>query len=63
MRAEFRLWDIFAQAQVIGLQFTTTPKNFRRMGHMIADAIYKALTGEDGYFDTRVVFISEEARL
>ena len=60
VRAEFRLWDIFAQAQVIGLQFTTTPKNFRRMGHMIADAIYKALTGEDGYFDTRVVFISEE---
>ena len=59
VRAEFRLWDIFAQAQVTGLQFTTQPKNYRRVGHLIADAIYKALTGEDGYFDTRVVFISE----
>lgn len=59
VRAEFRLWDVFAQSEVIARQFTTTPKNFRRVGHMIADQIYKALTGENGYFDTRVVFISE----
>jgi TolB protein len=37
--------------QVLGFQFVTSPKNWRRMGHMISDAIYKALTGEDGYFD------------
>ena len=44
---------------MLGFQFVTSPKNWRRIGHMISDAIYKALTGEDGYFDTRIVFIQE----
>jgi TolB protein len=59
VRAQFRLWDVFAQKQITGLQFITSKRNSRRIGHLIADAIYKSLTGEDGYFDTRVVFISE----
>ena len=59
LRAEFRLWDIFSQQQIVGLQFVTTPKNRRRIGHLIADAVYKAITGEKGYFDTRIVFVSE----
>ncbi len=59
LRAEFRLWDVFAQGQILGLQFVTAPRNWRRIGHMIADAIYKAVTGEEGYFDTRIVFIEE----
>jgi TolB protein len=59
LKAEFRLWDVIAQNQVLGLQFVTTPKNWRRIGHLISDAIYKALTGEDGYFDTRIVFVEE----
>jgi TolB protein len=60
LRAEFRLWDVFAGQQIIGLQFVTSPRNWRRMGHLISDAIYKTLTGEDGYFDTRIVFVDEE---
>ncbi len=59
LRAEFRLWDVFAQSQMLGLQFVTSPRNWRRIGHMIADAVYKAITGEEGYFDTRIVFIEE----
>ena len=59
LRVEFRLWDIFAQQQMIGFQFFTTPANARRVGHMISDAIYERLTGEKGYFDTRIVFVSE----
>lgn len=59
VRAQFRLWDVFGQKQITGLQFVATKRNWRRIGHLIADAIYKSLTGEDGYFDTRVVFISE----
>ena len=59
LRVEFRLWDIFAEQQMIGLQFFTTPENARRVGHMIADAIYERLTGEKGYFDTRVVYVAE----
>jgi TolB protein len=59
LRAEFRLWDVFAAQQMAGQQFFTTPENWRRVAHIIADAIYERLTGEKGYFDTRVVFVSE----
>ncbi|MCP4317941.1 MAG: Tol-Pal system protein TolB [Hyphomicrobiales bacterium] len=59
LKAEFRLWDTFAAEQLIGQQFFTQPENWRRVAHIIADAIYEKLTGERGYFDTRVVFVSE----
>ena len=59
VRAEFRLWDANTEQQLAAQQFTTTPKNSRRIGHLISDAIYKSITGIDGYFDTRVVFVEE----
>jgi TolB protein len=59
LRLEFRLWDVFAEQQMMGLAYSTKPANWRRVAHIIADAIYKRITGEDGYFDTRVVFVSE----
>ena len=59
LRADFRLWDVFASVQMTGLQFSSSQKNWRRIAHLISDAIYKRLTGEDGYFDTRIVFIDE----
>ncbi|HCL63667.1 MAG TPA: Tol-Pal system protein TolB [Rhizobium sp.] len=59
LRAEFRLWDTFAGQQMTGQQFFTQPENWRRVAHIIADAIYERVTGEKGYFDTRVVFVSE----
>ena len=60
IKVEFRLWDVNTQAQLAAQQFTTTPKNARRIGHLISDVIYKAMTGIDGYFDTRIVFVSED---
>ncbi|HEY9057211.1 MAG TPA: Tol-Pal system beta propeller repeat protein TolB [Aurantimonas sp.] len=59
LRVEFRLWDTFAGQQLDGQQFYTNPENWRRVAHIIADAIYQRLTGEKGYFDTRIVFVSE----
>jgi TolB protein len=59
LRAEFRLWDVFAGQQLVGQQFVTSEQNWRRVAHIIADAIYEQLTGEKGYFNTRVVFIDE----
>jgi len=58
-RVEFRLWDVSAQEQLTGKAFMTTPTNWRRIGHIIADEIYKRITGEQGYFDSRIVYISE----
>lgn len=59
-RVEFRLWDVLSQRQLIGTVYATTPENWRRIAHIISDEIYKRLTGEEGYFDTRIVYISEE---
>lgn len=59
LRVEFRLWDTFAGQQLDGQQFYTNPENWRRVAHIISDAIYQRLTGEKGYFDTRIVFVSE----
>ncbi len=59
LRVEFRLWDVFAEQQMVGLAYFTIPENWRRVAHIISDAIYKRITGEDGYFDTRIVYIAE----
>jgi len=59
LKVEFRLWDIFGESQMLGQQFFTQPENWRRVAHMVSDAIYSRITGESGYFDTRIVFISE----
>ena len=56
---EFRLWDVFSGEQLKGVRFATTPDNWRRTAHKASDAIYEALTGESGYFDSRIVFIDE----
>ncbi len=58
-RVEFRLWDVLSEQQLIGMAYTTTPRNWRRIAHIISDEIYKRLTGEEGYFDTRIVYVSE----
>ncbi|MBV6658990.1 MAG: Tol-Pal system protein TolB [Devosiaceae bacterium] len=59
LRVDFRLWDVFGAEQMIGQQYFTTPENWRRVAHIISDAIYQRLTGESGYFDSRVVFVDE----
>lgn len=59
LKVEFRLWDVFAEQQMAGLAYYTTPANWRRVAHIVADAIYKRITGEEGYFDTRIVYVAE----
>ncbi len=60
MRIAFRPWDVFGGQQINnGKAYGTQPENWRRVSHIIADEIYTAITGESGYFDTRVVYIAE----
>lgn len=57
---QFRVYDVFSGAELgNGLQFTGTTTGWRRMAHKVADAVYSRITGEGGYFDSRVVFVSE----
>ena len=60
LKVEFRLWDILAGREMMALAFTTVPGNWRRVGHIISDKVYERLTGEKGYFDTRIIYVSEE---
>jgi TolB protein len=60
LRVEFRLWDVLAAKEIMALAFTTVPDNWRRVAHIITDKIYKRLTGEEGYFDTRIIYVSEK---
>ena len=60
LRVEFRLWDVLAGKEMLALAFTTVPNNWRRVGHIITDKVYQRLTGEKGYFDTRIIYVSEE---
>ena len=55
----FRLWDTATEQQLLGLQFVSSPDNWRRIAHKVSDAVYERLTGESGYFDTRIVYVSE----
>src|SRR5262245_4599745 len=70
--AAFRLWDVNAGAgsdarddrrgkleHLHAQETSTSPDNYRRLAHIISDQIYQRLTGESGYFDTRIVFIAE----
>jgi TolB protein len=62
LTVEFRLFDVIAENQIEGLAFTAQAADWRRIGHKIADAIYKRLTGEEGYFDTRIAYVAEQQK-
>ena len=65
LQVDFRLWDVLAGQQMEGASMTGTPAQgiWRKLAHRISDAIYKRITGEDGYFDTRIVYIAETGPL
>ena len=56
---EFKLYDVFAQKRLLSKRYETSDKNWRRVSHIISDAVYKRITGEGGYFDTRIVYVAE----
>lgn len=55
----FRLWNVLGEQQIAGKEYTTTRTNWRRISHIISDEIYKLITGEEGYFDSRIVYVAE----
>tara|TARA_Y100001947_G_scaffold70216_1_gene59072 strand:+ start:102 stop:1460 length:1359 start_codon:yes stop_codon:yes gene_type:complete len=64
IRASVRLWDVYGEEVMrlegqAGRRFTAKPEDWRRIAHKIADTIYARLTGEDPYFDSRIVYVAE----
>ena len=56
---EFRLWDVFAEQDLVGLKLSGAREAWRSIAHTMSDKIYERLTGESGYFHTRIVYIAE----
>jgi len=63
IKVDFRLWDAVIGTQLTGMSYNTQPASMRRIAHIIADAIYKRVTGEEGYFDTRIAYVAENGPL
>ncbi|MDX7953954.1 Tol-Pal system beta propeller repeat protein TolB [Lichenihabitans sp. Uapishka_5] len=59
LNTAFRLWDLSSGSQVAGQQYATDAANSRRVAHIVADAVFTRVTGEKGFFDSRVVFVDE----
>ena len=55
---QFKIWDPYKEAAIDGMAYRVQKKSWRRLAHKIADKIYHKITGESGYFDTRILFIS-----
>jgi TolB protein len=62
METRFILIDTIKQASLGGLAINApaTPLEARRTGHRIADFIYEKLTGEPGFFATRLAFVRKD---
>ena len=56
---EFRAWDSFNGKEVVGKSYVAEGKSWRKVAHKVADDIYMAVTGEEGYFNTKVAYIAE----
>jgi TolB protein len=59
VKVQFRLWDVLTGKQTLAKSFRATTQGWRRVAHLISDQIYEYLTGEQGYFDTRIVYVAE----
>jgi TolB protein len=53
------LWDCVLEKDLLGEEFELPANLWRRVAHKVADKIYEKMTGDRGYFDTRVTYISE----
>lgn len=58
VRVEFRVFDVVREAQIEGRALSAEDKDWRRVAHKIADAIYERITGDKGYFDSRIIYVA-----
>lgn len=54
----FRLYDVFAHSEVAGMSLASSLGELRKMAHITANKVYERVTGEQGYFDTKLLYVS-----
>jgi TolB protein len=53
------VYDVATHTELARQGYVVQPRDWRRAAHRCADSIFSRLTGEGGYFDTRIVYVSE----
>ena len=56
---EARFFDCVTEKQVLGKRYVGSTKNPRRLAHYFADKLYEELTGQQGIFTTKLLFVSD----
>lgn len=59
LQVDFKLYDVLSASEIMTFSLKDLPQNWRKIAHKISDAIYKRVTGEEGYFSTKIVYVSE----
>ena len=64
LKINFKLWDIYQEKLVINKNISgISISDWRISSHIISNFIYEKITGEKGYFDTKIVYVTEEGTL
>jgi len=56
---EARLYDVMKKELIVGKRYIGEITDLSRMVHRFADEIIFALTGEQGFFQTKIIFVSQ----
>ncbi|MBS0545835.1 MAG: Tol-Pal system protein TolB [Proteobacteria bacterium] len=56
-QVRFRLFDTQKQTELGAMALPMAPAQNRAIGHRIADFVYEKLTGQPGYFSTRIAYV------
>ena len=54
------LYDIFEGKEVLKKNYLAEKSALRHLAHTIANDLYKALTGENGVFKTKIAFVAQD---
>ncbi|CAI8444794.1 MAG: Dipeptidyl-peptidase 5 [SAR116 cluster bacterium MED-G04] len=55
----FILWDVVTEREIVAGEGEVSELGLRRISHQIADLVFESWTGDEGYFDTRIVYVEE----
>lgn len=58
----FHLFDVITRENMVSESFVFDKAEYRAVAHKIADIIYTKMTGERGYFNTKIVHIADLSR-
>lgn len=63
VKTSFKIWDPYKEQIFLSATLQIHQNSWRRIAHRIADSIYQCVTGDNGYFDSRILFVAESGNL